>query len=102
VGTWDIPFYDVAVGPDLARGELRGHAKGVIAIGDLATGFLALGGLARGAIAIGGLAAGLVSFGGLSIGVLSAVGGFAAERFFAEHGLASLCQSGRSDVERRD
>jgi hypothetical protein len=56
-GLGDIPFYDVAVGPDLARGELRGHATGVIAIGDLA--------------------AGLVSFGGLSIGVLSAVGGFA-------------------------
>lgn len=145
-GLGDIPFYDIAVGPDLARGELRGHAKGIIAIGDLATGFLALGGLARGAIAIGGLAAGLVSFGGLSIGVLSAVGGLAigglalggaaggavavgggaagyyacggaavgthvvdairrdpeAERFFAEHGLASLCQSGRRDEERRD
>jgi hypothetical protein len=143
-GVGDIPFYDIAVGPDLERGELRGHAKGIIAIGDLATGFLALGGLARGAIAIGGLAAGLVSFGGLSIGVLSAVGGLAigglalggaavggvavgggavgyyacggaavgthvvdavrrdpeAQRFFAEHGIAPLCQSGRRDVER--
>jgi len=76
-GLGDIPFYDIAVGPDLGRGELRGHAKGIIAIGDLATGFLALGGLARGVIALGGLAAGLVSFGGLSLGVLSAVGGLA-------------------------
>jgi len=76
-GLGDIPFYDIAVGPDLERGELRGHAKGIIAIGDLATGFLALGGLARGVIAFGGLAAGLVSFGGLSIGLLSAVGGLA-------------------------
>jgi len=76
-GLGDIPFYDIAVGPDLARGELRGHAKGIIAIGDIATGFLALGGLARGVIAFGGLAAGLVSFGGLSIGLLSAVGGLA-------------------------
>ena len=76
-GIGDIPFYDVAVGPDLTRGELRGHAKGVIAIGDMATGVLAVGGLSRGVIAFGGLAAGLVSFGGLSIGVLGAIGGLA-------------------------
>ena len=139
-GLGDIPFYDIAVGPDLGRGELRGHAKGIIAIGDLATGFLAVGGLARGAIAVGGLAAGLVSFGGLSLGLLSAFGGLAigglalgggavggvaigggaagyyacggaavgthvidaarrdpeAEAFFAQYGLAQLCQSGRS------
>lgn len=76
-GIGDIPFYDVAVGPDLTRGELRGHAKGVIAIGDMATGVLAVGGLSRGVIAVGGLAAGLVSFGGLSIGVLGAIGGLA-------------------------
>jgi hypothetical protein len=76
-GIGDIPFYDIALGPDLVSGELRGHAKGVIAIGDLATGVLALGGLARGVIAIGGLAAGLVSFGGLSIGILGAIGGLA-------------------------
>ena len=76
-GIGDIPFYDIALGADPERGELRGHARGVIAIGDLATGFLALGGLARGVIALGGLAAGLVSFGGLSIGLLSAIGGLA-------------------------
>jgi len=76
-GIGDIPFYDIALGADPERGELRGHAKGVIAIGDLATGFLALGGLARGVVSIGGLAAGLVSFGGLSIGLLSAIGGLA-------------------------
>ncbi len=76
-GIGNLPFYDIALGPDMARGEWRGHAKGVIAIGDLATGVLALGGLARGVVAIGGLAAGLVSFGGLSIGVLGAIGGLA-------------------------
>jgi hypothetical protein len=139
-GLGDIPIYDIAVGPDLGRSELRGHAKGIVAIGDFATGFLAIGGLARGVIALGGLAAGLVSFGGLSVGVLGAVGGLAigglalggaavggvavgggaagyyacgggaagthvvdamrrdpeAEKFFAEHGLARLCQSGRA------
>ena len=57
----DLPFYEVAIGPDPDRGELRGHAKAVIAIGDIATGLLAVGGWARGILAIGGLATGLVS-----------------------------------------
>lgn len=71
-----MPLYSIALGPDLAKGELRGHAKGVLAIGDLATGIVAIGGLARGAIAIGGLAFGLVAFGGLAVGAL-ALGGAA-------------------------
>jgi hypothetical protein len=72
-----LPFYDIAMGPDLSRGEMRGHARGFIAIGDMATGVFALGGLARGVVAVGGLALGLVSFGGLSIGILAAAGGLA-------------------------
>jgi hypothetical protein len=76
-GIGGLPFYHIALGSDFSRGELRGHAKGVIAIGDLATGFLAIGGLARGVVAIGGLAAGAVSIGGLSLGVLLALGGLA-------------------------
>jgi hypothetical protein len=76
-GIGDIPFYDIALGPDLERGELRGHAKGIVAIGDLATGILALGGFSRGVIAFGGVAAGLVGFGGLSVGILGAIGGLA-------------------------
>jgi hypothetical protein len=74
---WGLPLYDIAMGPDLARGEMRGHARGIIAIGDIATGVLALGGVARGVIAFGGLAAGvLLGIGGLSTGLL-AVGGLA-------------------------
>ena len=76
-GIGDIPFYDVAIGPDWSRGEFRGHAKGIFALGDMATGVVAVGGLARGAIAFGGLAVGLLSLGGLSIGVLAAAGGLA-------------------------
>jgi len=76
-GIGDLPFYDIALGPDLSRGQMRGHAKGVIAIGDIATGFLALGGWARGIVAFGGLATGLLSFGGVSVGVLLAIGGLA-------------------------
>jgi len=72
-----LPLYDIALGPDPARGEWRGHAKGVLAIGDMATGVVALGGLARGVVAIGGFAAGLFGLGGVSLGLLCAVGGLA-------------------------
>jgi hypothetical protein len=72
-----LPLYSVALGPDLAKGEMRGHAKGVLAIGDMATGIVAFGGFAMGVIAVGGLALGLITLGGLSIGVLLAVGGVA-------------------------
>jgi len=72
-----LPLYDIALGPDPEKGELRGHARGIIAIGDIATGGLALGGVARGFIALGGVALGLVlGVGGLSTGLL-AVGGLA-------------------------
>jgi hypothetical protein len=71
-----LPLYDFALGPDLQNGELRGHAHGIIAIGDIATGWLALGGMARGFVALGGFAVGCLSFGGCAIGLLS-VGGAA-------------------------
>jgi hypothetical protein len=70
-----LPLYDIALGPDPEREQVRGHAKGILAIGDIATGLVALGGLARGGIAIGGLSIGLVSLGGLALGVLLAAGG---------------------------
>jgi hypothetical protein len=73
----DIPLLSVALGPDPEKGEWRGHARGVIAIGDIATGLVAVGGLATGGLCIGGLSLGLVSLGGLALGVLLAVGGLA-------------------------
>jgi hypothetical protein len=73
----NLPLWEVAIGPDLAAGEVRGHAKAVLALGDIATGFVALGGWARGGLAIGGLATGLFSIGGLSVGALVAAGGLA-------------------------
>src|ERR1051325_3118889 len=63
----DVPLYEISLGSDPGRRQLRGHAKAIIAIGDVATGVLAIGGYARGVIAIGGLATGLVSIGGLSL-----------------------------------
>ena len=43
---WGLPLYDIAMGPDPEKGELRGHARGIIAVGDFATGVLAIGGMA--------------------------------------------------------
>jgi hypothetical protein len=77
LGIGDLPLLAIATGPDLEKGELRGHARGVIAIGDMATGFLAIGGLARGVITLGGLSVGLVSLGGCAFGLVAAVGGLA-------------------------
>jgi hypothetical protein len=37
-----LPLVDLAVGPDLAQGEWRGYAKGIIAVGDVAQGVVAL------------------------------------------------------------
>lgn len=74
-----LPWLAIAIGPDPTTGERRGHARGVVAIGDIATGVIAIGGLARGVIALGGLAVGALSFGGLAIGALAfggaAIGG---------------------------
>ena len=78
------PLYDIALGPDLERGEMRGHARGIVAIGDIATGVVALGGLARGLFAFGGLAMGggalgLVAMGGGAFGYYAMGGGAAGE-----------------------
>ena len=71
-----LPLWSIAVGPDPSKGEMRGHAKGIVAIGDIATGFIAVGGLARGVFALGGLAVGVFAFGGLALGIF-ALGGLA-------------------------
>ena len=73
----DVPLVSIALGPDPARGEWRGHARGVIAIGDMASGLVAVGGVAIGGICVGGLPIGVASFGGLALGILLALGGLA-------------------------
>lgn len=74
-----LPLVSIAMGP--SGNEKRGHARGIIAIGDMATGWLAVGGFARGIIAIGGMALGVFSLGGMSVGLIAfggwAVGGIA-------------------------
>src|SRR5438046_6085799 len=70
-----LPLWAIAIGPDWERGEMRGHARGIFALGDMATGWFAFGGLARGFFAFGGLAIGLFAFGGAAIGIVLAIGG---------------------------
>jgi len=72
-----LPLRAVAIGPDLERGEMRGHARGIFALGDIATGWFACGGFARGLFAIGGGAIGVVALGGGAVGILFAFGGAA-------------------------
>jgi hypothetical protein len=72
----EVPLISLAVGPDLGNNQPRGHARGVIAIGDIATGVIAVGGFARGLVAVGGLAIGGFTLSGLGLGFL-AIGGFA-------------------------
>src|SRR5436190_8544302 len=72
-----LPLWAIAIGPDWGRGEMRGHARGIFALGDMATGWFAFGGLARGFFAFGGLAIGLFAFGGAAIGIALAIGGAA-------------------------
>ncbi len=69
VTIFGLPLVHVAFGPH--EDQPRGCARGIIAIGDIATGWLAIGGRSRGLIAIGGQAIGLVAFGGLAIGLLT-------------------------------
>ena len=87
-----LPVIDVAVGPK--DGELRGHAKGIIAIGDIATGGIALGGIARGVVAVGGFAVGLFALGGAGVGLLCGCGGFGVGGLASGGGSVGICASG--------
>lgn len=68
---WGLPLVHIHLGFGLCR------AKGIIAIGNIATGVVAIGGLSVGAISLGGFALGLLAIGGGAIGLLLALGGFA-------------------------
>ena len=80
IGRW--PLLHVAFGKNAETGKMQ-HARGMIAIGNVATGFLSLGVFARGLISFGVFSVGLISSGVLSVGVL-ALGVF---------GLAPLCSA---------
>lgn len=68
------------------------RAKGILAIGNVATGVIALGGLSVGVVSLGGLSLGLLALGGLAAGALLSVGGLALSLGLAIGGGAiSLC-----------
>lgn len=72
-----LPLIHVSLGGRDQHSRYRpGHARGIIAIGDIAVGFVAVGGVAVGLVAIGAVAAGLLAVGAVAIGVV-AVGGVA-------------------------
>lgn len=63
-----MPLWSVAFGPDFERGELRGHARGIFAFGEIATGVVAVGALAFGGITLAPVSIGIVAVGGVAIG----------------------------------
>jgi len=66
-----LPLVHINSGPGIH------WARGIIAIGDIATGFVALGGIAVGLIGLGGLCFGLIlALGAVSVGIVS-LGGLA-------------------------
>ena len=87
-----LPVIDVALRPK--DGELRGKAKGIIAIGDIATGGIALGGMARGIVAVGGMAVGVFAIGGMAVGLLCATGGAALGGLATGGGAVGILASG--------
>ena len=66
-----LPLVHINCGPDVH------WARGVIAIGNIATGFVALGGIAAGLLSLGAVSLGLLlALGALSVGII-AIGGVA-------------------------
>ncbi len=72
-----LPLWEIASGPDRKRGESRGHARAIFAVGDVADGVFALGGIARGVFTVGGISFGVLSLGGVAISLVGAMGGVA-------------------------
>ena len=78
-----LPVVHVSVEGRQADGRYRpGRARGIIAVGDIATGLVAIGGVAVGLVSVGGVAVGLVAMGAAAVGLVAvgavAVGLFAA------------------------
>lgn len=99
-GLFGWPLCEVALGPNVSRGERRGHARAVVALGNIADGVIAVGGISRGVVAIGGISCGLCSLGGVSLGLLAAVGGVAIAPLALGGVAAGLLASGGAGWDR--
>jgi len=71
-----MPLWSIAIGPSYELGEMRGHAHGIFALGEMATGVVAVGAIAVGGITLAPVSVGLVAIGGFAMGGV-AVGGVA-------------------------
>ena len=91
---WGWPLLAVAQGPDASRNETLGHARGIIALGDVATGVIAIGGLARGLIAVGGVAVGLVTVAGVGLGAFVIAGVALAQTAFGGVAIGHYAKGG--------
>lgn len=89
-----VPVLSIAFGPDPAKGEKRGHARGIIAIGDTAAGGIAIGGVALGVVSVGGCSLGIASIGGLAVGLGAAMGGGAVGGLAVGGGAAGYMATG--------
>ena len=87
-----LPVIDIAIGPK--DGQMRGKAKGIIAIGDFAFGGIAIGGVSVGVVALGGVAAGGCALGGCAVGILTALGGMAVGGMAAGGGAIGILANG--------
>ena len=58
----DRPLVAIAWGPDEANDEELGHARGFVAIGQVATGIVAIGLVSYGVVSIGLISLGILSF----------------------------------------
>ncbi len=67
-----MPLWSIAFGPDLEKGEVRGHAHGIFAVGEVATGVFAVGAVAVGVVAIAPVSIGVLALGGVAIGGVAA------------------------------
>ena len=63
-----LPLVHIHLGYGLRR------ARGIIAIGNVATGLVAIGGFSAGLLSVGGLGIGLLSLGGITVGAAAAGG----------------------------
>lgn len=93
-----LPVISIAFGPDFAKSEKHGRAKGIIAIGDSAIGGLAIGGASIGIVAIGGASIGWASIGGAALGAGCAMGGAALGGFAVGGGAVGVMASGGAAV----
>jgi hypothetical protein len=95
----NLPVVHVAVGGRQADGRYRpGRARGIIALGDIATGLVAVGGVAIGLFSVGGVAVGLVALGAVAIG-LTAMGAVTAGLVVAPRPPGGTASSGNRRME---